>query len=679
VVQVIRPDGCFRKILGMGAMPFPVSGIQSTEGGSAEMRVFTILGPSQSGKTTLSRALAGLDGVMGKRQETAAVAAMQPFSFMGEDWAAIDIAGGAENLAQAGPALAASDAAVLCVPADAEAAVLAAPYLRTLEEAGIPVILFINRIDQATGSVADIVAALQTYANHSIILRQVPLREQGRIVGAVDLISERAWKYIAGQPSALIELPQEMLGREQQARTEMLEALADFDDHLLEELIADRRVLPEEAYDIATRVLQRNDLFPTLLGAAEHSNGILRLMKSLRHEVPQVAATQERLSELGDVVGVGCMADQVKHLGKTVLIRFFDNALGNGNPVGGSSLGGLAGIAVEDGPGAAGGKGGELLAGDLGKAVKSDHLNLGYCYSADGSTALPGWAQPRPSTYRRLVIPVHERDEARLSAALGRLAEIDPAVRVEQDAISGRALLHLQGPLHLRRVLATLEAEFGVEAIGEIVPPALCETISKPVEVLYRHRKQSGGAGQFADVRIEIRPLPRSRGFQFSDRVKGGVVPKTYIPSVEAGVRDALAEGRNGHPVVDVAVTLKDGKHHAVDSSDFAFRMAGKAAVREALEQAGLVLLQPILKVSIHVPSVFSGGLVAVVSGMKGQVLGFSAEEGAAGWDIFEALLPLAAQDDLGHSLARATRGTAWFETAFDHYEEARRSDFAPA
>jgi elongation factor G len=649
------------------------------------MRVFTILGPSQSGKTTLARALAGLDGSMGQRQETAAVAALQPFSFMGEDWAAIDVAGGAENLAQAGPALAASDAAVLCVPADAEAAVLAAPYLRSLEEAGIPVFLFINRIDQARGRVADIVAALQTYANHSLVLRQVPIREEGQVVGAVDLISERAWKYIAGQPSALIELPQEMQGREQQARTEMLEALADYDDHLLEELITDQQVLAAEAYDIATRVLQQNDLFPTLLGAAEHSNGILRLMKSLRHEVPQVTATRARLAELGDVIAVGCLADQVKHLGKTVLVRFFDAALGNGNPVGGSSLGGLTGVTTGAVTGAAGADrggelmAGELLAGDMGKAVKSDHLNLGFCYSADGSTALPDWAQPRPSTYRRLVMPVHERDEARLSAALGRLVEIDPAVRVEQDAISGRALLHLQGPLHLRRLLATLETEFGVEAIGEIVPPALCETITKPVELQYRHRKQSGGAGQFADVRLEIRPLARGAGVQFCDQIKGGVVPRNYIPAVEAGARDALAEGNNGHPVVDVAVTLKDGKHHAVDSSDFAFRMAAKNAVREALGQAGLVILQPIMKVSIHVPSVFSGSLVPVVNGLKGKILGFSAEQGAAGWDVFEALLPLAVQDELGHNLARVTRGTAWFETSFDHYEEVRRGDFVLA
>lgn len=636
------------------------------------MRVFTILGPSQSGKTTLARALASLDGAMGKRQETAAVAAMQPFSFMSEDWAAIDIAGGAENLAQAGPALAASDAAVLCVPADPEAAVLAAPYLRKIEEAGIPAFLFINRIDQATARMAEIIAALQTYSNHNIVLRQVPIREAGQVVGAVDLISERAWKYIEGQPSALIELPEEMQEREQSARSEMLEALADFDDHLLEELIEDQQVLADEAYEIATRVLQHSDLFPALLGSAEHSNGILRLMKGLRHEVPQVAATRARLAEMGDVVAVGCMADQVKHLGKTVMVRALDDGLGNGNPVAGSTLGGLAALGGDRSTG-------HLAAGDLGQAVKSDHLNLGYCYSADGSAALPEWARPRPSTYRRLIMPVHERDETRLSAALERMVEIDPAVQIEQDTMSGRALLHLQGPLHLRRILATLESEFGIEAYGEIVPPALCETITRPVEIQHRHRKQSGGAGQFADVVLEIRPLPRGSGFQFDETVKGGTVPKNYIPSVEAGARDALREGLNGHPVVDVAVTLKDGKHHSVDSSDYAFRTAGKHAVREALSEAGLVLLQPIMKVAIHVPSVFTGGLVPVVSGMKGQILGFSAEEGAAGWDVFETLLPLAAQDELCHSLASATRGTAWFETGFDHYEEARRADFEPA
>lgn len=635
------------------------------------MRVFTILGPSQSGKSTLATALANLDSAAGKRQEVAGVAALQPFLFMGEDWAAIDIAGGADNLAQAGPALAASDAAVLCVPADAGAAVLSAPYLRKLEEAGIPAFIFVNRMDQATDRVAEIVAALQAYCSHNIILRQVPIREDGQVVGAVDLISERAWQYQEGKPSALIELPVAMYAREQEARTELLEALADFDDTLLEELIEDQKVMPEEVYDVATKVLQHNDLIPALMGSAEHKNGILRLMKSLRHEAPDVGVALERLSQDGKVMAVGCMADLVKHLGKTLMVRAMDGRVGNGLPVGGATLGSLTGVgsaAITS-----------LTPGDMGQVVKSDHLNLGYAYGPDGAAPLPDWAQPRPSTFRRVITPVHERDDARLSGALERLAEIDPALVVGQDEASGHVLLNLQGPLHMRRIKQALKDEFGVEVEEGPVPPALRETIKKPVKVHHRHRKQSGGAGQFADVVIEVKPLPRGSGFVFDETVKGGAVPKNYIPSVEAGAREALAQGLNGHPVVDVCVTLKDGKHHSVDSSDYAFRTAGKNAVREALTEAGAVLLQPIMRVHIHVPSVFTGGLVPVVSGMKGQILGFEAEVGVAGWDVFETLLPMSAQDDLCNTLASATRGTGWFSTDFDHYEEARRADFAEA
>ncbi|MBD3838268.1 MAG: elongation factor G, partial [Brevundimonas sp.] len=166
-------------------------------------------------------------------------------------------------------------------------------------------------------------------------------------------------------------------------------------------------------------------------------------------------------------------------------------------------------------------------------------------------------------------------------------------------------------------------------------------------------------------------------GFAFTETVKGGAVPRNYIPSVEAGAVEALAEGPNGFPVVDVSVELKDGKSHSVDSSDFAFKTAGKSAIKEALAEVGTVLLQPIMKIDIHVPSVFSGGLVPIVSGMKGQVLGFEAHESAAGWDVFQALLPQAAEDELFNALAGATRGTAWFTSTFDHYQEARKEELA--
>ncbi|UWR68189.1 elongation factor G [Phaeobacter inhibens] len=659
------------------------------------MRVFTVIGPSHSGKTELAKALATLQEPEQKPQQATGVAELRAFQFMDESWGVIDIAGGVENLVTAGPALAASDAAVVCVSADPAAGVLAAPYLRMVEEAGIPAFLFINRMDQAAGRVADIVAALQTYCRHNIVLRQIPMRAGGEVIGAVDLISERAWKYQEGQPSALVAFPDSIHARERQARGEMLEALADYDDDLLEQLIEDRKPLTEAVYDVATRVLQHNDLIPALLGSALHRNGILRLMKSLRHEAPAVEVAAQRLAADGQPLAVGCIGDLVKHLGKTVVVRALSQPVGAGAQIGGGNLGAMTQLrgqsAVEKtGAGApatgrAAGNGrnssqacsGDLAPGDIAQVVKSDHLSLGYAYLENRAAQLPQWAQPRPSSYQRIVTPVHDRDDVRLTAALERIAEIDTGMQIEQDEISGHALLHLQGPLHLRRILTLLNESFGIDVGDEPVPPALRETITRPVTIHHRHRKQSGGAGQFADVVLSIAPATRGSGFHFTDEVKGGAVPRGYIPSVEAGAREALKTGANGHPVVDVQVTLKDGKHHAVDSSDYAFRTAGKSAVREALAEAGSVVLQPIMRVEIHVPSVFTGGLVPVVSGMQGQILGFAAHPEAAGWDVFETLLPVAVQDQLCSSLASATRGTAWFSSGFDHYEEARRTSSA--
>lgn len=630
------------------------------------MRVVTVIGPSQSGKTTLAKAMASLEGPSGKPVKVSGVGTATPFRFLEEDWAVIDMDGGTENLSHAGPTVAAADAAVLCVSADAEAADLVAPYLRLLEDSDVPSILFVNKVDAAQSRVSEIAAALQTYCNHHIVLRQVPMREGGEIVGAVDLISERAWRYQDGQRSALMEMPAEVMERETAARTELLETFADFDDALLEQLIEDQQPLPGDIYTVATQTLQHHDLVPTLLGAAEHGNGVLRLMKSLRHEAPNVSVARARLSKGGQALAVGVLADQVKHLGKTVLLRALTGKLSVGSEVGGDTLGGLTDLAT----------GGDTVAeGGLGLAVKSDQLSLGHSYSDKARLSLPGWAEAHVPRYLRVISPTHERDEARLSGALERMREIDPALKIEVDVQSGHAILGAQGPLHMKRLLGNLKELFNIEVEDGAVPPALRETILRQVKHSYRHRKQSGGAGQFADVQIQIQPRSRGAGFEFDDTVKGGAVPKTYIPSVQAGAIEALEIGPNGYPVVDVAVTLLDGKHHAVDSSDYAFRMAGKAAVREAVAEAGTVVLQPIMKVRIHVPSVISGGLVPVVSGLKGQILGFEAHEYAAGWDVFEAMLPMAAQDGLNTALASASRGTGWFNAKFDHYTEVYEKD----
>ncbi|NOD78400.1 MULTISPECIES: elongation factor G [unclassified Ruegeria] len=628
------------------------------------MRVFTVLGPSQSGKSTLVEAISRLDG----RPTTFDVSGtvhLHGFSYLDEPWCAIDVDGGGDALAYVGPAMAISDAAVVVVPPDPNAAVLCAPYLRLVEEAGIPCFLFINRMDNPNGRIRDIIAALQTYCTHHIALRQVPIREGDTIIGAVDLISERAWKYQEGQPSALIELPQSVEDREQEARTELLETLSDFDDHLLEQLIEDKQPPNDEVYDLAAQVLQNHQLIPACLGAASHGNGLTRLMKALRHEAPEFDIAAGRDEAADSARAIAGFADVKKHIGKIVVLRGLGDGVQAHEALGGETVGNLTTLDAKT-------QIATLEAGQIGLAVKSDHLNPGYIYDSSSATELPEWASSHPVAHRQIVSPAHERDDVRLSNALSRLAEIDPGLHLQQDELSGHSILGSQGPQHMRRVTAKLAEDFGIEIEADQVETAYRETIRAPVEHRHRHRKQSGGAGQFADVVISVAPLPRGSGFQFEEVVKGGAVPKNYIPSVEHGAKDALEQGPEGFPVVDVKVTLSDGKHHNVDSSDYAFRTAGKNAVREALPQAKPVVLQPILTAEIHLPSDFVGDLVPTISSLQGQVLGFEGNPNASGWEIFNAQIPAVTEDELHRTLASATRGTGWVKLTFDHYEELR-------
>jgi len=527
-------------------------------------------------------------------------------------------------------------------------------------------------MDSPGARVRDIIASLQTYCRHGIVLRQVPIREDGEVVGAVDLISERAWQYREGKPSALIALPESVEGREQEARAELLESLADYDDALLEQLIEDKQPVKAEVFDLAAQVLASHALIPAFLGSATHGNGLVRLMKALRHEVPRAVVDRARLGAGRSALAVAVFGDVKKHVGKLVVLRAMGSGLKAGDPLGGAGLGSLTGLDARTPVD-------RVEPGQIVLAVKSDHLVPGRIYDSGGAVDLPGWAKAREPGFRQMVTPHKEKDDVRLSTALARLVEIDPGVTLTQDALSGQSILATQGPLHLRRITEKLAADFGLTVVCRPVEAQFRETITKTVEYRYRHRKQTGGAGQFADVVIALKPLKRGAGFHFEDVVKGGTVPRNYIPSVELGAVEALQEGPQGHPVVDVQVTLLDGKHHSVDSSDFAFRMAGKTAVREAMKTAGAVLLQPIIKVELHMPTVFVGDLVPTVSSLHGQVLGFDTNPDAVGWEVFRAKLPEGARDELFRALASATRGTGWAEITFDHYEVAKGESGVPS
>jgi elongation factor G len=313
---------------------------------------------------------------------------------------------------------------------------------------------------------------------------------------------------------------------------------------------------------------------------------------------------------------------------------------------------------------------GNVPVGGIFGALKSDHLPAPALFTQAAIIEAPDWTTPPTPMLERILIPGNERDETKLSATLTKLAETDRGLKVMQEEGTGAALICAQGPVHLRDLRKTLSEVFKVEVSDRAPNPVYRETISKPSDVHYRHRKQTGGAGQFADVQLSVQPNERGHGFTFGENVKGGTVPRNYIPAVEAGAREAMEKGPLGFQVVDVDVTLTDGQYHSVDSSDFAFRAAAKMGVKQALSQASAVLMQPVVRVEIHIPSIFSGGLIALVSSLKGQVLGFDRDENAKGWDIFRALIPGAALDELARSLRSATQGIGHFSKTFDHFEE---------
>ncbi len=630
-------------------------------------RTIAVVGASNTGKSTLVDRMCGLEGQAHPPAAPGELRVVE-LTHLGETWQAIDTPGSIELLNVAQDALLAADAAVICVGPDPSAAVLASPYLHAVEAAGTPAVLFINRIDEATGPVRDIVAALQDYAAHPIILRQIPIRDGGAITGSVDLVSERAWHYREGEPSQLVEIPAGMLEREHEARDGLMELLSEYDDTLLEELIEDRTPASSEVYAICARVFRENRALEALIGSALHGNGIVRIMKALRHEAPAPSALRERLQAQAGLdappLAVIFASAYRKHVGKTLLFRALQ-PLASGQPLGGRVTGPVTPSDPRDSRPLD-----QIAEGVIASAVKADHLGAGKLAGADALYDPPAWHRPQPAVMHRVLAPTAERDSVKLSGSLAQLAEGDGALSVSQDPATGGALVGVQGPLHQRLVRQRLKEVFGME-VEEVAPgAAYCETVSKTQETAYRHKKQTGGAGQFADVKLTVAPGARGSGFTFAEVVKGGAVPRNYIPAVEQGARDSMARGPLGFPVLDVTVTLTDGLHHPVDSSEMAFRIAGRQGVREAMKAAGPVLLQPVYRIAIHAPALFTGSLGPIVASHSGQVLGFDSDNENKGWEVFQALVPGSALGGLANDVRAATQGVGWFDSAFDHYEE---------
>lgn len=650
-------------------------------------RMIAIVGPYGSGKTSLLESLLHATGATTRKGavsagntvgDSSAEARARQMStepnaaviqWLGDSYAFVDCPGSIEFLADTQNALAACDAAIVVTEPDPLKALMLQPYLKALEAAGVPRMIFVNKIDKAKCRIRDLLESLQPMSAAPLVLRQVPIRDDGQVTGFVDLATERAYHYRDHAPSEAIALPEDLAEREKQARYQMLEQLADHDDHLMEELLSDIEPPTDEVFADLVKETGAGQIVPVLMGSAEHDNGIRRLLKALRHDVPDVKATAARLGVSGqDAAYVLKTAHSPQ--GKLSLVRVLAGTIKDGATVvrGDGADARIGGVFTPFGDKMT--KTGFGAAGDLVALGRLDPVQTGDTLSTVKSDfAVPRTAPAEP--VHALAIQVADRkDEVKLTSALHKLAEEDPSLSVRHDAETHELVLSGQGEIHLKVAMDRLASKFGLKVTSRPPRVPYRETIRKATIQHARHKKQSGGHGQFADITVDIRPLSRGEGFQFEDKVTGGAVPRQYIPSVERGAREALEKGALGFPVVDVAVALTDGKYHDVDSSNEAFIIAARQALHEALPNCAPVLLEPVMAVEIAVPSGATAAVNGMVSSRRGHILGFDAREGWSGWDVVRAEIPQSELQSLIVELRSATQGVGGYTARFDHLAE---------
>lgn len=635
------------------------------------VRAIALAGPSGAGKTALAQQLAAAAGPGAVTPETrgqTTETAVSGFEFMDDRFALIDTPGALEFVHDMNAALPAADLAVLVLDPDPEKAALAQPYFKAVERLRTPHMVFINRIETARGRVRDLLAALQPLSASPLVARQLPIWSDDRVSGFVDLALERAYAYQPGKPSARIAMPADITARESEARFHMLEQLADFDDALMEQLLSDAEPDLHLVFGDLVRETRDGRITPVLFGSAALGFGVRRLLKALRHDAPTPDALAGRLG----FTAPGAYVLRVSHAGQAGKMTIA-RALGGDIPDGAELLAADGAKARVSGVFHAAGmkKTDKAAQGDIVALGKIDGARSGGALSLAGAPPdLSALAQTFAPVYQRAIAPLDRKDDVKLSAALAKVCEEDSGLAVALNPETHEMTLCGQGEAHLRVTLEKLKKRYGVAV--SVAAPAVPyrETIRRPVTQRGRHKKQSGGHGQFGDVVLSVKPAARGHDFAFAETIAGGVVPKNWIPAVELGVRDAMTKGPLGFTVADVEVTLIDGSYHSVDSSEIAFRQAGRAAMSDALAAGEPYLLEPIERLTICTPNAATAKVTSAISARHGQILGFSARPDWAGWDVIEAYLPQAERQDFIVDLRAMTQGLGTLEAAFDHRVE---------
>jgi len=665
------------------------------------VRNIALVGHGGSGKTTLGEALLFVGGAinrMGSVEQGTTTFDHEPEEIEREislglsvgtvDWNdtrinIIDSPGSSDFVGDARSALRAADLALFCVSAVDGVEVQTEQLWRAAGEEGIPRVVVVTKLDRERASYERTLDQLRSAFGKAIAPIQVPIGQEQDLRGLVRVASERAYEYPGGSKiGSLVDLPQEVETRVHAAHTGLIETVVETDDAMMEAYFDGTEPTRDKIVSTVHSGIVAGDIHPVLVTSAEKLIGIDTLFEFIVDYGPNPLERVMPSLESGDVGASSADGPLLAYVFKTItdpfvgrisLFRIFsgtakadqDLEIAKGGKVRLHNLFKLQGKEHHDVS--------ELPVGGIGAVAKVEDLHPGDTIRSQGLDATITPVQyPRPVA-EIAITPHSHHDDEKLSTALHRMEESDPTVRVERRSETGETILAGLGDTHLDVTLDRIHRMFGVEIDAALPAIPYRESITASAEAEGKHRKQSGGRGQYGVAKLRFSPRPRGSGYEFVNSVKGGSIPRGFIPAVDKGVKEALDRGIvAGYPVVDIAVEVYDGKYHPVDSDEMSFRMAGIHAFRSASDKLRPVLLEPIMKVAVTVPEDHLGDVMGDINSRRGRVLGM---EGEGNLRAVSAEVPMAEMQQYPAELRSLTSGRGTFEVEFDHYAEVPHSE----
>jgi elongation factor G len=595
----------------------------------------------------------------------------------------IDTPGFANFLTDARAALRVAEAALVVVDAVSGVEVQTEKLWEEAAALNLPRIVVLSRLERDRASLDRTLEALHSDFGREIIPIQIPIGEERSFNGVVDLVRMKGLTFAGDDSGRMTEsdVPPELMERAQQAREQLIEMVAEADDQLMETFFADGTLTQEQLISGLRGATLAGKLFPLVCTSGMHALGIQPLLDSIVSYVPSPAERDFRaVDPKGAEISVPA-SDQAPYsafvwktiadpfAGRITMLRVVTGALTSDATVNNVTsdtserfghllvLQGKTQIHVP-----------ELKAGDLGAVAKLKDTHTNDAIADKAITfRFAGLKFPEP-VLAYAIEPKSRGDEDKISTAMQRLREEDPSISYARDPQTHELLLSGQGQLHIEVTVAKLKRRFGVEV--NLKPPRIPyrETITAPTEAHGRHKKQTGGHGQFGDCKIRVEPLPRGSDFQFVDDIFGGSIPRQFVPAVEKGIQDARIRGYlAGFPMVDFKATVFDGSYHAVDSNELSFKMAGMLAFKDAMSRARPTILEPIMQVEVYAPSDFAGDLMGDLNGRRGRIAGMDTR---GTMTVIRAQVPMSEMLTYEQHLTSATGGRGSYHMEYSHYEE---------